>query len=78
MSVLRESTTAERTPCVSTLQDPSCASATLDTSGSMTIPAQVSNTHAHTHVHGHTHTAGQTSTKDSVVDQSKATLPYVA
>lgn len=41
MSVLRGSTTAERTPCASTPPAPSCASATRATSGSTTIPAQV-------------------------------------
>lgn len=42
MSALRGSTTAERTPCASTPLVPLCASATRATSGSMTIPAQVS------------------------------------
>lgn len=42
MSVLKGNTTAERTPCVLTPLVPSCASATRATSGSMTIPAQVS------------------------------------
>lgn len=41
-SALRGSTTAERTPCVLTPPAPLCASATQATSGSMTIPAQVS------------------------------------
>ncbi len=42
MSVLKESTTAGRTPCALTPLAPSCASAIRATSGSMTIPAQVS------------------------------------
>lgn len=42
MSALRGSTTAGRTPCALTPPAPSCASAIRATSGSMTIPAQVS------------------------------------
>lgn len=41
-SVPRGSTTAGRTPCASTRPAPSCASAIRASSGSMTIPAQVS------------------------------------
>lgn len=42
MSALKGSTTAGRTPCALTPLAPSCASAVRATSGSMTIPAQVS------------------------------------
>lgn len=42
MSALKESTTAGRTPCALTPPVPLCVSAIRATSGSMTIPAQVS------------------------------------
>lgn len=42
MSAPKGSTTAGRTPCALTPRAPSCASAIRATSGSMTIPAQVS------------------------------------
>lgn len=42
MSALKGSTTAGRTPCALTPPVPLCASAIRATSGSMTIPAQVS------------------------------------